>query len=204
MHACVCVAGRQTAGLGVGGLWPALVPFPAAVGFTASTTGTFAADESLEYVHFMCPYENEDKLPALFHHLKVRALLSDGRDVAPWRRRRVGDVVDPRAAGPLQGPARRSPPSSHPHPQIHRLELGVADIQLRLTPLEDVFLTITKKAELEHAQVRRAAGNGRLPAWHWLSGALEEGTTHTRTGRRRGRWLPVSGAQGPPSMPAKQ
>lgn len=30
-----------------------------------------AADESLDYVHFMCPYENEDKLPSLFHHLKV-------------------------------------------------------------------------------------------------------------------------------------
>ncbi|KFM28559.1 ABC transporter A family member 2 [Auxenochlorella protothecoides] len=71
----------------------------------ADRLGVTAADESLDYVHFMCPYENEDKLPSLFHHLKV-----------------------------------------------NKLELGVADLQLRLTPLEDVFLTITRKAELEHAQ----------------------------------------------------
>lgn len=38
----------------------------------------------------------------------------------------------------------------------------MADLQLRLTPLEDVFLTITRKAELEHAQV--VGLGGRLEA----------------------------------------
>jgi hypothetical protein len=37
--------------------------------------------------------------------------------------------------------------------QAHADSLGVADVQLRLTPLEEVFLTVTRKAELEHAQV---------------------------------------------------
>lgn len=30
-----------------------------------------AGDESLDYVHFLVPYEHEDRLPALFSHLKV-------------------------------------------------------------------------------------------------------------------------------------
>ena len=37
--------------------------------------------------------------------------------------------------------------------QGHAHELGVADVQLRLTPLEEVFLNVSRKAELEHAQV---------------------------------------------------
>lgn len=32
--------------------------------------------------------------------------------------------------------------------------LQIRDVQLRPTPLEEVFLTITKKAELENAEVR--------------------------------------------------
>lgn len=32
--------------------------------------------------------------------------------------------------------------------------LGIRDLQLRPTPLEEVFMTITKKAELENAEVR--------------------------------------------------
>ncbi|KAL4424942.1 hypothetical protein ABPG77_009671 [Micractinium sp. CCAP 211/92] len=62
-------------------------------------------DESLDYVHFLVPYEHEDRLPALFAHLK-------------------------------SNPA-----------------LGVVDVQLRMTPLEEVFLTVARKAELEHAQL---------------------------------------------------
>lgn len=31
-----------------------------------------AVDESLDYVHFLVPYEHEDRLPALFAHIKVR------------------------------------------------------------------------------------------------------------------------------------
>ena len=30
-----------------------------------------AVDESLDYVHFLVPYEHEDKLPLLFAYLKV-------------------------------------------------------------------------------------------------------------------------------------
>jgi hypothetical protein len=63
-------------------------------------------DESLDYVHFLVPYEHEDRLPLLFAYLKG-----------------------------------------------HASELGVVDVQLRLTPLEEVFLNISRKAELEHAQV---------------------------------------------------
>ena len=43
------------------------------------------------------------------------------------------------------------------HSQAHKLELGVVDVQLRLTPLEEVFLNVTRKAELAHAQVRKPA-----------------------------------------------
>jgi hypothetical protein len=62
-------------------------------------------DESLDYVHFLVPYENEDKLAMLFAYLKA-----------------------------------------------HGAQLHVADIQLRQTPLEEVFLNVSRKAELEHAQ----------------------------------------------------
>ena len=41
--------------------------------------------------------------------------------------------------------------------QAHSWEMGIADVQLRLTPLEEVFLTISRKAELEHAQVTLGA-----------------------------------------------
>lgn len=37
--------------------------------------------------------------------------------------------------------------------QSHAEELGIADVQLRLTPLEEVFLNVTRKAELEQAEV---------------------------------------------------
>ena len=37
--------------------------------------------------------------------------------------------------------------------KAHAGRLGVADVQLRLTPLEEVFLTVARKAEHEHAQV---------------------------------------------------
>lgn len=43
---------------------------------------------------------------------------------------------------------------SNLHLQARQDYLGVEDIQLRLTPLEDVFLAVTRKAELENAQVR--------------------------------------------------
>ena len=32
------------------------------------------ADESLDYVHFLVPYEHEDKLPLIFSYLKVSTL----------------------------------------------------------------------------------------------------------------------------------
>ncbi|KAI3423876.1 hypothetical protein D9Q98_009710 [Chlorella vulgaris] len=64
------------------------------------------SDESLDYLHFLVPYEQEAALPALFSHLKANAAA-----------------------------------------------LGVADVQLRLTPLEEVFLAVARKAELEHAQL---------------------------------------------------
>ena len=38
--------------------------------------------------------------------------------------------------------------------QANQAVLGVGDLQLRLTPLEEVFLNVARKAELEHAQVR--------------------------------------------------
>lgn len=34
-----------------------------------------AADEGAEYLHFLVPYEHEDKLPMLFTYLKARSLL---------------------------------------------------------------------------------------------------------------------------------
>eukprot|EP00887_Chlorella_sp_A99_P004461 scaffold30.g4461.t1 len=67
--------------------------------------GVASVDESQDYVHFLVPYEQEARLPALFSHLKERA-----------------DA------------------------------LGVADVQLRLAPLEEVFLTVSRRAELEAAQ----------------------------------------------------
>lgn len=67
--------------------------------------GIKSVDESLDYLHFLVPYEHEDQLPLLLAFLKA-----------------------------------------------HADSLGVADVQLRLTPLEEVFLTVTRKAELEHAQ----------------------------------------------------
>lgn len=68
--------------------------------------GIKPSDESLDYLHFLVPYEHEDRLPALFSHLKA-----------------------------------------------HQAAMGVADVQLRLTPLEEVFLNVARKAELEHAQL---------------------------------------------------
>ena len=38
--------------------------------------------------------------------------------------------------------------------QEHKDELGVSDPQLQLAPLEDVFLTVVRKAELEHSHER--------------------------------------------------
>lgn len=49
---------------------PDLFEIPCLIFFPSSPDPT--ADESTDYVHFMCPYENEDKMPALFHYLKVR------------------------------------------------------------------------------------------------------------------------------------
>jgi hypothetical protein len=50
--------------------------------------------------------------------------------------------------------------------------LHIQDVQLRPTPLEEVFMTITKKAELEHAQVRRLSArrflHSGLTAAKWL------------------------------------
>ena len=37
--------------------------------------------------------------------------------------------------------------------KAHAAEIGVRDVQLRLTPLEEVFLNVTQKAELAHAEV---------------------------------------------------
>ena len=70
-------------------------------------------DESLDYVHFLVPYDREEGLPALLGAL--------------------------RAGGAA---------------------LGVADVQLRLTPLEEVFLNVARRAELEAAQVRAGEGAG--------------------------------------------
>lgn len=39
--------------------------------------------------------------------------------------------------------------------QKHARELFIDDVQLRMTPLEEVFMNVTRKAELEHAEVRR-------------------------------------------------
>ena len=33
-----------------------------------------------------------------------------------------------------------------------KLQLGIADVQLRLTPLEEVFTAVAHQAELQHAQ----------------------------------------------------
>ncbi|KAL4434281.1 hypothetical protein ABPG75_000722 [Micractinium tetrahymenae] len=85
---------------------------PVAARHAASVKGLFLqqlgikpCDESLDYVHFLVPYEHEQHLPALFAHLKTNPML------------------------------------------------GVVDVQLRMTPLEEVFLTVARKAELEHAQL---------------------------------------------------
>jgi energy-coupling factor transporter ATP-binding protein EcfA2 len=67
--------------------------------------GVKSVDETQDYVHFLVPYENEDRLPLMLAHVKG-----------------------------------------------HANELGVADIQLRLTPLEEVFLNVARKAELQHAE----------------------------------------------------
>ena len=67
--------------------------------------GVKSADETQDYVHFLVPYENEDKLPLMLAHIKSR-----------------------------------------------KSQLGIGDVQLRLTPLEEVFLNVTKKAELQHAE----------------------------------------------------
>ena len=47
--------------------------------------------------------------------------------------------------------------------QSHAAELGVGDVQLRLTPLEEVFLNVTRKAELQHAEAE-----GRFETLHLL------------------------------------
>lgn len=38
--------------------------------------------------------------------------------------------------------------------KMHALELGILDVQLRLAPLEEVFLNVSRKAELEFAQAQ--------------------------------------------------
>lgn len=37
----------------------------------------FAVDESHDYVHFLTPYENEDKLPLMLEYLKVLFCVGD-------------------------------------------------------------------------------------------------------------------------------
>lgn len=36
--------------------------------------------------------------------------------------------------------------------QEHELRLGITDVQLRLTPLEEVFTAVARQAEVQHAQ----------------------------------------------------
>lgn len=36
--------------------------------------------------------------------------------------------------------------------QASKLQLGVADVQLRLTPLEEVFSAVVRQAEVQHTQ----------------------------------------------------
>lgn len=124
-------------------------------GLPQHTPTPHVADASTDYVHFMCPYENEDKLPSLFHYLKVSFWGWNGLSYTDsmYTDARTGFVsILLLLMGALQ---------SHKH------ELGVIDLQVRQTPLEDVFLVVTRKAELEYAQVKWA---GRaLSAIHRLS-----------------------------------
>lgn len=36
--------------------------------------------------------------------------------------------------------------------QERKLQLGITDVQLRLTPLEEVFTAVARQAEVQHAQ----------------------------------------------------
>ena len=41
--------------------------------------------------------------------------------------------------------------------QEHKLQLGITDVQLRLTPLEEVFTAVACQAEVQHAQQTKEA-----------------------------------------------
>jgi hypothetical protein len=92
--------------------------------------------ESYQYLLFVVPYEQEDKLPFLLAYIKVtmKLLFSTTCSIAcsilhfSWLSKWL---------------------------QKHAGELLIDDLQLRMTPLEEVFLNVTRKAELENAEVGR-------------------------------------------------
>ena len=43
----------------------------------------------------------------------------------------------------------------HQNVQEDRGRLPIGDVQLRLTPLEEVFMAVTREAEIKHAQQTR-------------------------------------------------
>ena len=51
--------------------------------------------------------------------------------------------------------------------QEREQQLGIGDVQLRLTPLEEVFMAVARQAEVQHAQ--QAKANTQL--------VMEDGTT---------------------------
>ena len=113
--------------------------------------GVDAADETRAYITFLVPKSKEGALPAFLQALE-------------GRRQKVGR----RRSRPLAGA--RPPPPAAPHPLAPRLavtnpcplpcpapcpapclQLGITDVQIGLTSLEEVFLTIARKAEVEAA-----------------------------------------------------
>ena len=83
------------------------------------------------------------------------------------------------------------PTPTLPHTNTHTLqargrELGVADVQLRLAPLEEVFLAVARRAELEHAQVCMCMCGGGV----WGGGASAPSLRAGRHTRNRTRACP--------------
>ncbi len=77
------------------------------------------------------------------------------------------------------------PSTTHPSPTPLLPQLGVSDVQIGLASLEEVFLTIARRAEME-----AAAAEGRTTlAWQ-----LEDGSTlEVRVGMGRSGMEPMQG-----------
>lgn len=85
---------------------------------------------------------------------------------------------------PLPLPPTHALSPTAPRAQAHAQELGVVDVQLRLTPLEEVFLNVARKAELEAAQAgARFEGLGSRAAWRQQAVRLDRWRAGGRAGR---------------------